>query len=222
MNAPTSPASDVDPRDQRVFDAVRELLSIDGMRLSMEAVAARAGCSKQTLYSRYGCKQDLLRRVLQQYVVATTAQLALEDDDDVRQTLEAFAVTYLESRSLPQAMQTHQLLLAEARSFPEEAEALYRNSAVALHSHLAEWMATASRRGNLRHDDPHFMAELLISMIAGLDFDRRLFNAPYRDGAEARRHWAGFAVDAFLRAMAPEAEQNIFPHTNKNKLRSYS
>ncbi|WP_146256261.1 TetR/AcrR family transcriptional regulator, partial [Stenotrophomonas maltophilia] len=54
----------LDARDERVFDAVRELLARQGMQMSMDAVAQQAGCSKQTLYSRYGSKQELLRRVI--------------------------------------------------------------------------------------------------------------------------------------------------------------
>ena len=41
-------------RRQRVHGAVRELMAEQGFRVSMEAVAARAGCSKQTLYSDFG------------------------------------------------------------------------------------------------------------------------------------------------------------------------
>ena len=54
----------LDARDERVFDAVRELLAQQGIQMSMDAVAQHAGCSKQTLYSRYGSKQQLLRRVI--------------------------------------------------------------------------------------------------------------------------------------------------------------
>ena len=58
---PTRPRSrPAEARDQRVFDAVRELLATQGMHLSMDAVAAYVGCSKQTLYSRYGSKRELL------------------------------------------------------------------------------------------------------------------------------------------------------------------
>ena len=38
-----------------------------GFRISMEAVAARAGCSKQTLYAHFGSKQELLRSVIAEH-----------------------------------------------------------------------------------------------------------------------------------------------------------
>ena len=60
MPFPAPQTTPIEARDQRVFDAVRELLATQGMHLSMDAVAAHVGCSKQTLYSRYGSKRELL------------------------------------------------------------------------------------------------------------------------------------------------------------------
>lgn len=70
MKSTPDPAGALPARDQRVFDAVRELLARQGMQLSMDAVAQRAGCSKQTLYSRYGNKESLLRQVVQRMYAA--------------------------------------------------------------------------------------------------------------------------------------------------------
>ncbi|KAG1309060.1 hypothetical protein G6F63_016438 [Rhizopus arrhizus] len=78
----------LDARDERVFDAVRELLAQQGMQMSMDAVAQQAGCSKQTLYSRYGNKQQLLRLVMQRHVGhATGAMVRALRTDDLRASL---------------------------------------------------------------------------------------------------------------------------------------
>nr|WP_269670678.1 TetR/AcrR family transcriptional regulator C-terminal domain-containing protein [Stenotrophomonas sp. SY1] len=195
---PTSPRGKA--RDQRVFDAVGELLAVHGMHLSMDAVAAHVGCSKQTLYSRYGCKNDLLRLVMQQHVATTTAQLTKGDSRPLRQILLEFAIQYLEHRNQPRIRQTAQLFAAGANQFHEEARTLYNLSGEAVRSQIAEWLQTEMARGRLIHDDPHFMAELLISMLAGQDFERQRFHVPHRDTPEKRRRWAEFAIDAFLRA----------------------
>ena len=47
-----------------------------GFRISMEAVAARAGCSKQTLYAHFGSKQELLRSVIAEHQELATARLS--------------------------------------------------------------------------------------------------------------------------------------------------
>lgn len=218
MNPTPPPDCATDARDQRVFDAVRELLARQGMRMSMDAVAQQAGCSKQTLYSRYGSKQSLLRAVMQRHVSRATAGLRALREGDLRGSLLQFATDYLEHFNQPHVAQACQLISADAAQFPEEARSLYREGAGAVELHLAEWMATACARGQLRHDDPHFMAELLMSMIAGLDFDRQRFHTPHREDRQRRRGWAEFSVDSFLRAFAVEAA--TAPLTNQ--LRSSS
>ena len=56
-----------------------------------------------------------------------------------------------------------------------------------------------------------YAAELLLSMMTGLDFDRQHFGVPHRASAKARGRWAGFAVDAFLRAFAPATPDHESP-----------
>lgn len=172
-----------------------------GFRVSMDAVAARAGCSKQTLYSYFGSKQELMRGVMQEHLDMATARL---DDrhGDPRTVLLAFAMEHLQRLSEPHVITTCQLLSAEAALFPEEARTLYRDGCDTLQQRLAGWLDLAMRRGQLRHDDPHCASELLLGMIVGLDFERQRFAVPHRDTDAVRRRWAEFAVDAFLRAFA--------------------
>jgi hypothetical protein len=136
---------------------------------------------------------------------------------DPRATLMGFALEHLQRLSEPAVLATRQLLSAESTQFPEEARTLYRDGCQILQQRLAEWLYMAMQRGQLRHDDPHYAAELLLGMIVGLDFERQRFAVPHRDSDDRRKHWAGFAVDAFLRAFsvdaspAPTQPHPIFP-----------
>ncbi|QSQ29411.1 TetR/AcrR family transcriptional regulator [Xanthomonas translucens] len=201
MTASPAPLRQSQVRDQRVYAAVRELLAEAGMRLSMEAVAARAGCSKQTLYSRYRSKQDLLQRVIQDHTELSATHLG-PAQGELRGSLLRFAREHLEQLSEPRVLQSCQLIAAEARHFPEQVRALFRDSAQALMQRLSERLQLAVAAGQLRHDDPHCMAELLLSMIVGMDFERQRFHTAHRSDAAAQRAWAEFAVDGFLRAFA--------------------
>ena len=220
MQTPSTNSTPTDARDERVFEAVRELLAKQGIRLSMDSVAAAAGCSKQTLYSRYGSKRELLRQAMQLHVSTATAALSVCDDKPLQETVLDFAIGYLEHRNKPSARRTAQLIGASAHEFRDEAQFMYQGSSEALRNHVAEWMHTEMQRGRLKHDDPHFMAELLISMIAGQDFERQRFHTPYRDDPQQRRRWAEFATDGFLRAFASRYEAAAAP--NKNNTRSFS
>ena len=188
-------------RRQRVHGAVRELMAEQGFRVSMEAVAARAGCSKQTLYSDFGSKQEMLRSFMQEHLNLATARL---DDrtGDVRTTLLGFAMEHLQRLSEPSVVTTCQLLSAEAAQFPEEARTLYRDGCDTLQQRLADWLQVAMLHGQLRHDLPHSAAELLLGMIVGLDFERQRFAVSHRASLAQRQQWEEFAVDAFLRAFA--------------------
>lgn len=209
---PSPSPSALDRRRSRVHQAVRELMAEQGFRVSMDAVAARAGCSKQTLYAHFGSKQELLRSVIAEHQDLATARLspALEDP---RQALLAFAEEHLRHLCDPSVVAASQLLMAEAHQFPQEAQALYHEACDTLVRRLATWLQHAMDQGRLRHDDPHYAAELLLSMMVGLDFDRQRFGVPHRAGARARGRWAEFAVDAFLRAFAPAARHHDLPVT---------
>jgi len=216
VNSPAPAAAVLDARDHRVFDAVRDLMAIQGMQLSMKSVAQQAGCSKQTLYSRYGSKQELLRRVLQRHLCRATASLRALEGDDLRGCLLQFAFDYLDHFNEPHVAQACRLIAAEAAQFPDEARSLYRDGAGALALHLAEWIQQRVKDGLLRHDDPHFMAELLLSMIAGLDLEKQRFHTPHRADASLRRRWAEFSVDSFLRAFAAPAAIRLL-HSNQHR-----
>lgn len=191
-------------RRQRVHAAVRELMAEQGFRISMDAVAQRAGCSKQTLYAQFGSKQALLRSVIDENLDQATIRLD-DPGEDLRGTLFAFAMEHLAHLCDPSVVATSQLLTAEAHQFPDEARALYRDGCDALVQRLARWLDAAMQRGQLRCDDAHLAAELLLSMIVGLDFERQRFAVPHRQSVMARRRWAGFAIDAFLRAFSVPA-----------------
>lgn len=201
-------------RRERVHQAVRELMAEQGFRVSMDAVANRAGCSKQTLYAHFGSKQELLRSVMQEHLDLATARL---DDrhGDKRTILLEFAMQHLRRLSEPNVLATCQLLSAEAAQFPEEARALYQDGCATLQQRLADWLGLAMQSGQLRSYHPQQAAELLLGMIVGLDFERQRFNVPYRDNDPQRLHWAGFAVDAFLRAFAVDVAPLIAPPASR-------
>ena len=215
--SPTPAAPDL--RRVRVHQAVRELMAEQGFRISMDAVAARAGCSKQTLYAHFGSKQELLRSVIAEHQELATTRLS-PSLDDPRETLLAFAEDHLAHLCDPAVVATSRLLSAEAHQFPQEARDLFREAVDTLVRRLATWLQHAMDQGRLRHDDPHYAAELLLSMIVGMDFERQRFGVAHRAGDRARRRWAEFAVDTFLQAFAPTPDDTPPPAPAGRRLRS--
>ena len=86
----------------RVLAASRDLFLEHGYaRTSMEAIAAGAGVSAQTVYNQFGTKCDLLAAVLDQAIVGDTAAVALmdrpwfvvDDGEDAAGAIARFAAT---------------------------------------------------------------------------------------------------------------------------------
>ena len=201
--APATPRPAEGARHQAVHDAVRALVREQGVQISMDAVAARAGCSKQTLYSRYGSKQALLLQVLVEDSNNATRLPAAPEPKTLRTSLAPSAPDHLPRHSEAEAITMARLITAQATQFPDDVRALYAAWIASLQDRLAAWLQQAMRRGLLRHDDPHSAAELLLGMIVALDFDRQRFLVPHRDTTLQQSQWAEFSVDSFLRAFAP-------------------
>lgn len=210
--APAAP----DQRRARVHQAVRELMSEQGFRMSMDTVAARAGCSKQTLYAHFGSKQELLRSVIAEHQDLATVPLSPVVEDP-REALLAFALEHLRHLNDPTIVSTSRLLAAEAHQFPDEARDLYQQACDTLVQRLATWLQHAMDQGRLRHDDPHYAAELLLSMIVGMDFERQRFGVVHCAGDRARHRWAEFSIDTFLRAFAPPTDDGVPPSVSAGR-----
>ncbi len=76
------------------------------MRLTMEAVAARAGCSTQTLVAHYGCKQNLLSAVMRDQIALTTDHLRRGRPGCTQRPASGFAERHLEQLNRPHVIQT--------------------------------------------------------------------------------------------------------------------
>jgi AcrR family transcriptional regulator len=168
------------PRDTRVeqavLDATVDLVSEVGFGgLTVEAVAARAGVGKATIYRRWPSKEALL--------IASMTCLAnnLEPPDtgslrtDIIQSFAALAEhmnTSDAGRMLPQ-------LVAEACSNPEMGE-LYRHFVDERRQMARTLLKRAKARGELRDGVD---VELLIDMVSGVIFYRRLVSGAVIDPA---------------------------------------
>lgn len=180
-------------------EAAIELMFELGYAVSMDAVAQRAGCSKQTVYAHFGSKEGLFRSVVADLLGPVGASL---DDDaaDLDDALRRFARAHLEHLAQPRTVTAIRMLTTDIARFPDEARALFDAGALTIQRRLAACLDAAMRRGELHHDDALALAELLLGMLVGFDVDRRRLGLAGRDTAEQRAQWADRVVDTFLRA----------------------
>jgi hypothetical protein len=85
-----------------------------------------------------------------------------------------------------------------APRFKALAKSMYANTAGELVERLAQYLEGAMKAGRLRRDDSVLAAEMLMSMLAGVDRVKRLFGVNDQRESDERR--AARIVDCFLRA----------------------
>lgn len=186
---------------QRVLRAACDLFLENGYQVSMEAVAQRAGVSKQTVYAHFASKDGLFRAAIEALVQPLHASLD-PASDNLPGCLLALARASLQHARQPHALALGRMLVSEAPRFPREARELYRAGSGALLQRLATLLDRHMHEGELRRDDPGVAAELFMSMLNGLEAERRLLGMRGR-GRSAQDEWARHAVNVFMRAYAP-------------------
>jgi AcrR family transcriptional regulator len=142
-----------------ILGATLELAMEGGLRrLSMEAIAARAGVGKATIYRRWKTKEAIFAEAVRQ--IALTPEVP--DTGSVRGDVEATTAAVL-GRMAPQAFRTIPRLLAEAGDDADLREAmqaaLLRPRKAAIRTILRRGVA----RGELRADlDIELVADVML------------------------------------------------------------
>jgi TetR/AcrR family transcriptional repressor of mexJK operon len=174
----------------------------------MEAVAARAGVSKMTVYSHFADKETVFETVVATVSDQMTSAMAGPDHAEAPlvERLTAIGVAFLTmvldesvrtiQHTLPAALHTNQTL---ARRFYDAGPGRTRTA-------LAAIIAEAAARGELATDSPEWAADDLVSLWEGGLPARLVFGViePTTPEEIARRARRG--TEVFLRAYAPPSQ----------------
>ena len=183
---------------QAILGATRELLDQgDVGALTVEAVAARSGVAKTTIYRRWRDKWELALDAVMIDVVQRLEEPA--DAGDTRTELVAFAdwvVTMLAATPMSPAMQG---LVSQIATDPRLAR-VYREQVVQPRlARLAPVIARGITRGDLRADTE---VRLVHELLAGPIFYRLLLSGAPLDHTLGAR-----LVDAILAGFAPRTDE---------------
>ena len=182
---------------ERVLRAATDSFLAHGYRSSVDEIARRAGVAKQTVYHHFPTKDHLFQEVARELSQRVLLELATPGRD-LRDTLQRFARAYRQRTLGAQGISAFRTLVPEVPRFRAVARAMYATSAGEMVRRLEETLERAMGAGELRRDDARFAAEMLLSMLAGLDRIKRLFSVGEEGESEARR--TSRIVDCFLRA----------------------
>lgn len=173
---------------------------------TMEAIAAEAKVSKQTIYNHFHSKEglfkaiveDLTSTLMEPFVLRNAAKSAPEH------VLLALGRDFLALMLKPSSLALYRLIVAESARFPELGGVIYAVGAGRLLAMLSEYLAWETRNGRLVVSDPDLAAEQFLGMLGGrLQFRALLGVGKPADERELRRR-AETAVAGFLALHAPQ------------------
>jgi AcrR family transcriptional regulator len=156
--------------DQAIVAATLELLLEDGYRgLRMEAVVARSGVGKATLYRRFGSKAELVASVVRHL----NQGLQAPDTGSLSGDYEAISGAVLAAMRTTNAAVFLPRLLAESAGDEELHRIFYDNLVGPRRAALREILDRAVARGELRED---LDLELVIDILTGPHIYRALIS----------------------------------------------
>jgi AcrR family transcriptional regulator len=198
---PPSPAPESDCR-RRLIEAARQEFCRDGFRgASVDRIAAAAGVAKQTFYNHFPTKEALFEETIRLGV----RDIVVELDDapgDVHDRLIAFSLALRKKLLSPEGLEWYRTAIADLSRLPELARIVWRQGPLETVSRLADFLASAMDRGELRRGDPMFAAEMLNGMLINLDRTRGLLAGDLNPNADPEK--VERIVACFLRAYQPQ------------------
>lgn len=190
----------IDPtKTEAILEAAQALFAEQGGGVSMEAIARRAGVSRQTLYNRFPSKLEIGRALAGRRSDAISAPLRIGGDPQtVLTTWAALLLDKICGEDGKTSMRGVALMSPHA---PDVTQAIYQAGPGESLRRLSGWLAEQDRSGALSVPDPAAAAEMFAGMVLGHGHLRAVLGVPHPPFDRDAR--AAETARRFLRAFAP-------------------
>jgi TetR/AcrR family transcriptional repressor of mexJK operon len=152
-----------------IVDAASDLFLARGLKAtSMDAVAEKAGVSKQTVYSHFKNKEELFREVIQTKVESYGfAEAALPENRDLRETCFIIGQRFMDLLLDEEVVAMHRVVIGESVDYPAIAKLFYETGPGTAIKAVAKFLEKQMEHKRLTADDPHYAAVLFLNMVRG-------------------------------------------------------
>ena len=170
----------------------------------MTAIAKRAGCSLETLYTAYPNKQEMFGALITRKASGTfDAMGPLSPERDLREALVRYAVEMLAMMARPDTRGLHALVIGESRNFPELARNFWDEGYGRALEVVKIFFAAKNRRGTPDFGNPAYAAEVFLSLLLGdMTMRSTLGLKTLSESKKQQSSWADACVDLFLVLLA--------------------
>ena len=135
---------------------------------TIEAIAAKVGMTKRTVYARYPDKVSLflaaVNLAIERYSV-TQAQLDATDSGDIEQTLIAIARLRVDTVSTPNGLRLQRIVNTESYRFPDIFKAAYERGAMPTIRFMAAILDRETKAGRLAIPEAEKATVVFMSMV---------------------------------------------------------
>lgn len=172
-----------------ILEAAARVFLADGFASSVDRIAAEAGVAKQTIYSRFGSKEGLLRAMADRLKAPLFD--VLQPDAPATETLTRFGAMIFDRMVGPENIRLTRLLIAQAGQFPDLARLHYDTGPCRSREALGRYLERLVAQARMAPTDCVAAAETFVVLLQGLHRHRLLLGAGEAPGAEERaRHVA--------------------------------
>jgi TetR/AcrR family transcriptional repressor of mexJK operon len=201
MKARAKRAPDERKRTAILHAAMHLFLKNGFSKTSMDAVAARAGVTKQTVYAHCKSKDALFAQIVTELARkhAPPDGLTGEGGATIEKRLYDIGFAFLSMVSSKEGIAATQLVIAEAYRHPRLAQHYYESGSRKILNILGDYLAAENERGALHVPVPLSAASYFFAMLKGNYYLRILLNIkPHPTPADKVSH-VRECVDIFMR-----------------------
>ncbi|MCF2530923.1 TetR/AcrR family transcriptional regulator [Yinghuangia soli] len=172
---------------------------------SVDAIAARAGVSKPTIYNHFGNKERLFLAVVAGTLPTAFSHLTgpvaeLRECTDLREGFLKLGRAMAEAVTDDEVMRLRRLVIGEVDRFPQLGDLWLRLGPAWFNTEVVAAFADLVEQGRLRMDDLDVAARQLTALTVGVPQLQRTFRPDLAVPAEVLAHQVESGVDVFLAA----------------------